>query len=199
MTRCGRSPGAFQGAGLVEVLVTVLILAVGLLGLVGVQLASRRAVFEASQRTIATTLARDMLERMRSNPSQLERYVVTWLGDPAAPVAATDCAATICRPAQLAAYDLQRWHRRLTGTPAVAAPGKEVPHVGGLVAPRACIEHRAGAVTVVIAWKGLGEWAAPPPREGAGVTCGQGNGLYGEGDAQRRMLRVSTYIGGGEP
>ena len=53
--------------GLVEVLVAVLVLSVGLLGMAGLQLSSMRANASALAKTQATTLAADMLDRMRAN------------------------------------------------------------------------------------------------------------------------------------
>lgn len=58
-----------KGFTLVEVLVTVLVLAVGLLGLAGLQLAgmkSNRSAYLRSQAVIATY---DLLDRMRAEPS----------------------------------------------------------------------------------------------------------------------------------
>ncbi|MBV62712.1 MAG: type IV pilus modification protein PilV [Nevskiales bacterium] len=55
------------GVGLVEVLVAVLVLSVGLLGMAGLQLSSMRANASALAKTQATTLAADMLDRMRAN------------------------------------------------------------------------------------------------------------------------------------
>ncbi len=68
------------GIGLVEVLVALLVFSVGILGVTAMQLAAKRSGYEATQRSIATSLARDIIERMRSNPGQLPGYVVSDLG-----------------------------------------------------------------------------------------------------------------------
>ena len=60
--------GIYQkGYGLIEVLVSVLVLSIGLLGLAGLQTQSLRFNNEAYFRTQATLLAMDMSDRLRTN------------------------------------------------------------------------------------------------------------------------------------
>ncbi len=54
------------GVGLVEVLVAVLVLAIGLLGAAGLQLISLRGGHSAYQRSQATWLANDLIDRLRA-------------------------------------------------------------------------------------------------------------------------------------
>lgn len=56
-----------SGLTLIEVLITVVLVSIGLLGLAGLQLTSVQNSNSASERFIATTLAQDILERMRAN------------------------------------------------------------------------------------------------------------------------------------
>lgn len=56
------------GVGLVEVLVSLILLAIGVLGFTGLQLKAIDASAEASQQVLALTVARDLAERMRANP-----------------------------------------------------------------------------------------------------------------------------------
>lgn len=58
---------AQRGAGMVEVLVAVLVLAVGLLGIAGTQLVSLRNNHSAWLRSEATLRCYDILDRMRAN------------------------------------------------------------------------------------------------------------------------------------
>lgn len=68
--RHGVTPGRRQrGAGMVEVLVAVVVLAVGLLGVAGMQLGSLRSNHSAWMRSEATLRAYDMMDRMRANPT----------------------------------------------------------------------------------------------------------------------------------
>lgn len=55
------------GFTLVEVMVAIIVLAIGLLGLAGLQLSSLKAADSAYFRSQATMLADDILDRMRSN------------------------------------------------------------------------------------------------------------------------------------
>ncbi|MGO1061995.1 type IV pilus modification protein PilV [uncultured Acinetobacter sp.] len=63
-----------KGVGLIEVLVALLLLAIGILGFVGLQLRAMDAANEATDRTIAINIARDLAERMRVNKSELAEY-----------------------------------------------------------------------------------------------------------------------------
>jgi type IV pilus assembly protein PilV len=56
-----------SGLTLIEVLITVVLVSIGLLGLAGLQLTSVRNSSSSGERFIATTLAQDILERMRAN------------------------------------------------------------------------------------------------------------------------------------
>jgi type IV pilus assembly protein PilV len=56
-----------RGFTLIEVLVAIIVLAIGLLGLAGLQLTSLKAADSAYFRSQATLLADDILDRMRSN------------------------------------------------------------------------------------------------------------------------------------
>lgn len=59
-----------SGTTLIEILITVVLVSVGLLGLAGLQLTSVQNSNSATERFEATTLAQDILERMRSNRQQ---------------------------------------------------------------------------------------------------------------------------------
>lgn len=62
-----RKPAASRGFSLVELLVTVLILAIGLLGLAGLQARGLRDNKGALMRSQAVQCAQDILDRMRAN------------------------------------------------------------------------------------------------------------------------------------
>jgi type IV pilus assembly protein PilV len=75
-----RHPGN-GGFTLVEVLVAVLVLAVGLLGLAGLQLASMKSNHSAYRRSQATIAAYDLLDRMRANPGEFVGRTFTYADD----------------------------------------------------------------------------------------------------------------------
>lgn len=91
------------GFTLIEVLVAVLILAIGLLGLAELQVVGLRNNYNAYLRSQAILLAYDIAERMRANPVGLSSgaYLGTATSD--------DCEASTCTPQQMAGYDLRQW------------------------------------------------------------------------------------------
>ncbi len=190
----GRRGRGQTGAGLIEVMIAVLVFSVGLLGLVALQLTAKKNSFEATQRSIATSLARDIIERMRSNPGQIPAYVIDDVGDTGSPVTAgttcTQAAAVTCTTAQLAAYDLADWYGLLIGAAETVTVAGVSSNAGGLVQPRACISNADGDITVAIAWRGVNEMT-----DSAESVCGVGDGLYGDDDKLRRVLVMTTYIG----
>jgi type IV pilus assembly protein PilV len=75
-----RSGGRLYGQGgfsMIEVLIALVVLAVGLLGLALLQTVNLRYTKSAQQRTMAVNLASEMLDTMRTNVSEVEQYVMT--------------------------------------------------------------------------------------------------------------------------
>jgi type IV pilus assembly protein PilV len=58
-----------RGFTLVEVLVTIIVMAIGILGVAGLQLAGMRSNHSAYLRTQATIAASDLIDRMRADPA----------------------------------------------------------------------------------------------------------------------------------
>lgn len=58
-----------RGVGMVEVMVALLLLAIGVLGFTALQLRAVSASMEAGNQVAALNIARDLTERMRANPS----------------------------------------------------------------------------------------------------------------------------------
>ena len=57
-----------QGSSLIEVLITLLIFAVGLLGFAGLQLNALQSTADSSQRSQAVWISQELAERIRANP-----------------------------------------------------------------------------------------------------------------------------------
>lgn len=74
--RSPRSLGHSRGLTLVEVLVTLVIISVGLLGVAALQLTTVRNNYDSFVRSQAAMLASDMLDRMRANRNRAEQYAV---------------------------------------------------------------------------------------------------------------------------
>ena len=183
------SPRRQRGVGMIEVLVAVLVFAVGIMGMTAMQLAAKRSSDEATQRSIATSLARDIIERIRANPDQVADYVVDELGS-AAVAFTTNCNTASCTPAALAERDLFEWNELLQGASERVTIGGATTNAGGLVDSRACITNNNGNVAVAITWKGVNEMTNP-----AESDCGEASGLYGANNVQRRLLVMTTYMG----
>lgn len=93
-----------QGFSLIELLIAVVIMAVGILGVAGLQVESLQQNRSALYRAEAVQLANDLIDRIRVNKG----IVYTSLID-APPPAATDCEVSTCTPSQMANYDIAQW------------------------------------------------------------------------------------------
>ena len=60
-----------NGFTFIEVLIAMFILVTGILGAVAMQATAKKASFDAMQRSLASALAKDVIERMRSNKASL--------------------------------------------------------------------------------------------------------------------------------
>ncbi|MGD8940278.1 MAG: type IV pilus modification protein PilV [Gammaproteobacteria bacterium] len=97
-----------KGVSLIEVLVSLLILSLGLLGVAGLQTTSLRSNQTAYFRSQATAAASDIIDRMRANPQGVAagKYddidSASLPGDP-------NCIASGCSAENLADYDILDW------------------------------------------------------------------------------------------
>ena len=109
------------GFTLIEVLIAMVVLAVGLLGLAGLQATSLRNNQSAYNRSQATQSAYDLADRMRANIAGKATYTSIL---PGAATAKTNCLPTTmpasgCSPAEMAENDLFEWNRNLVATTAL--------------------------------------------------------------------------------
>jgi type IV pilus assembly protein PilV len=179
---------------MMEVLVSVFVLSIGVLGVGGLQVTAKRSNFEATQRATAAALAQDIIERMRSNPDELGVYTDAGVGREidGTTMTAVDCSAD-CAPTTLAQYDLYELEQAAIGV-AEQASGN---NVGGLTLPTACIsgpDGGAGVYSVAIAWRGMTKLSDP-----TSDACGSGTGKYdavggAEADVYRRVLVMQVFI-----
>lgn len=113
-----------QGFGLIEVLVSLLILTIGLLGMASLQTRSLQMTTGSQSQTQAILLAEDIVERMRANRSEIDDYAFD--GDPVN----CDSAFTIDNTS-VADNDLAEWRNGLAcllpgGNGEVAIAGRTV-------------------------------------------------------------------------
>lgn len=86
-----------KGAGMVEVLVALVLLAIAVLGFSFLQIRAISASLEASRNVQAMNIARDLSERIRVNRNGLKYY--TLIESPAT------CDSIVCTSQQMAEYD----------------------------------------------------------------------------------------------
>lgn len=98
-----------RGFTLIEVLVAVLVLAIGLLGMASLTLNSMKSNQSAYQRTQASLLAYDMVERLRLNPSLASSYNNVSISPTSNLGSAPDGCASGCTAAQSKALNLYEW------------------------------------------------------------------------------------------
>jgi type IV pilus assembly protein PilV len=100
-----------RGDTMIEVLVTMIIIAVGVLGAAALQVTTLKNLNSSHSASVAAIVTEDFSERMRANPTAAlaNNYVHA-----AAPGAFPDCAANACTPGQLATYDMGSWWAQLT-------------------------------------------------------------------------------------
>ena len=180
-----------RGFSMIEVLVTIVILMIGLLGLAGLQMKAVTAQMESYQRSQALTLLRDMGNRINANRMNAALYQTAALGT-ASGVAAPACPFVAAPTGNaIADADLCEWHSSLLGAAEIQSG---VANVGAMIGARGCITQTvapasgvAAVYQVEVAWQGLNSTATPT------ITCGAGQ--YGADETKRRAIALPVSIG----
>ena len=185
-----RSFRQVAGFAMIEVMVTVVVVAFGLLGIAGLVSRAFVAEVEGTQRTQAMLLLQDMASRLESNRANVGSYVTA----PNTPITGYNgTTLNVCNAgAALAARDVCEWGRMLAG----ANEQIGTRNAGVLVGARGCvyeIDAFNRIYAVAIAWQGM--TAGPAPITGTGFApngCGQG--LYGD-ENRRRVMSMPVRLG----
>jgi len=113
------TPSHEGGFTLLEILVALLVLSLGLLGLAALQTIGVKFNQESYERTQATLLAYDIIDRIRANPTartagtnNFDNINITY--SPNYPADAT-CTSS-CTPANLRDFDIRRWKENIAAT-----------------------------------------------------------------------------------
>ena len=177
-----------RGTSLLEVMITLVLVAFGLLGIAAFQAKAQVGSIEAYQRAQAVLLLEDIQARINSNTDHAGDYVVaTALGT--GDGASTDCSTAAAGSAR----DLCEWSAALKG----AAEVKAGSNSGAMTGARGCIEQvqakneatgvcTQGVYQVSVAWQGMHDTVAPV------LACGRN--LYGA-DTKRRAISVRVAVG----
>ncbi|MFT4195885.1 type IV pilus modification protein PilV [Ottowia sp.] len=109
-----------RGLTLIESLVAIFVTALGILGILGVQMRTLADTQTTVRRAQAIRLIEDLGERMKVQPNalaNLDAYVIGWgtaTGTPPlTPQAGSLCDSSACTTGQLAAYDIREWKRQV--------------------------------------------------------------------------------------
>lgn len=111
-----------RGVSLIEALVAIVIMATGIMGIVGVQLRTLSDTQTSVRRAQAIRLIDDLGERMKVNPSastNVNAFVMDWASGssvPATSEASKNCATSLCNHTELANYDIREWKRSVERT-----------------------------------------------------------------------------------
>lgn len=173
-----------RGFSLLEVVIAIAILALGILGLAGLQARAHLAEAESYSRAQALILMGEMANRVSANlmdadegkKGSASEYNVT-TREFGVGTAAVDCSGKT-GAALVACNDLSDWHSALRGS-AVQSGGALV---GGIKLARGCVVRETVTVSagppaitlqqyvVSVAWAGMGNFGTVP----ADRTCGSG-------------------------
>jgi type IV pilus assembly protein PilV len=158
-----------HGGALLEVLITIVILTIGLLGLAGLQMRLQVSEMESYQRAQALILLNDMASRISANRYSAADYVT-----------ASALGAGMACPTSTAtqqARDASEWCNALQG----AAETSGANNVGAMIGGRGCVESLGSSeYMITVAWQGFVPVSAPP----ISVTCGQNQYNSAEAGAQ---------------
>ncbi|AXA91713.1 type IV pilus modification protein PilV [Massilia sp. YMA4] len=174
------------GFTLIEVLVAVLVLAVGLIGGTAMQLHAMRARQESALLSTAVQAAAAMAERIRANAGQRSVYLSLDYDAAIEPAPAPPrilCQDTACAPAALAALDVYELKRMVrTSLPAGRARvcrDAHAWHAGRLRWP--CSAAPGAPVVVKIGWRGKNPDGTPLADDDSGVVAGVAMAVAGVG------------------
>lgn len=107
-------PTRSRGFSLIEVLVSMVVLAAGLLGIAGLQVSALRWTADSGNRSTATQLADELMEKVRSNPSQEAAYI-TATTQTSVPTASAACYGAGCNAAARVNTDIAEWRAAVAG------------------------------------------------------------------------------------
>lgn len=115
--RAGQRARAQAGFSMIEVLISLVLIAVAMFGHAGLQLNAMKFAKGGASRMQAAFLSNELAERMEANKvgSVNGDYVVASVSSTPS-TASTDCTTTACNASALAAYDLAEWTTRVAAT-----------------------------------------------------------------------------------
>ena len=183
-----------------EVLITMIIILIGLLGIVALQAKAQVAELEAYQRAQALIILSDIVDRINVNRATATCFDITSNTTNGTPYLGTStggghygtstCTASTSEYNTQAVNTLNAIDAILQGSAETLGGGS----VGAMIGARACISYDSsselnsvagtGLYKIVVTWQGMGDLVSP-----TGMNCGVG--LYG---AETKRRAVATTI-----
>lgn len=194
-----------RGFTLIEVLVTIVIMLLGILGVIGMQARAAVIEFEAYQRGEALSLVREMQSRLTDSRAIVDGYLDSAVSSTDGSVyvgsganAKDFSVSSVCIggagvPLAEAKFAMCEWAKTLQGSNSLDGTSK----VGAMIGARGCLirvepaEGNALAdIYVTIVWQGKSNGAEPDPASAAG-KCASGVNF---GDGLRRGVSVRVLV-----
>ena len=193
---------AQNGFSLIEVLITMLIILIGLLGIAALQGKAQIAELESYQRAQALILISDIVDTINANRNTVSCFAFTddtangtpFIGvDEADHLGAPACTASSAGDNANTVAAIEDLDAALQGT-AEAIGGT---NVGAMIGARACISYDAtteigspvvagtGLYTIAVSWQALADLTTP--------TANCANGLYGA-ETKRRTVSATLRL-----
>ncbi len=137
-----------RGITLIESLASIVIAALGILGILGVQMRTLTDTQTTVRRAQAIRLIEDMSERMKVSPNALLNIhdYTSGYAEKGSGLSAADCTITACPPAEQAKYDLKQWKT----TVEAVLPGGQASI---FLAPGETTDPNRRLLGVMIAWR----------------------------------------------
>jgi type IV pilus assembly protein PilV len=182
-----------RGYALVETMVTIVVIAFGLLGVAGLMSRSFVTESEATQRTQAALLLQDMVTRIEANRANAAQYVTGDNGITGFEVVNNMKSVVACDPAApLAERDRCGWGRLIAGIDE-QVDGQAASLLPGAIGCIYELDAFNRVYAISVAWQGPSTGAEPiVDNNFAPTNCGRD--LYGT-EAQRRLVTTLLRIG----
>lgn len=167
-----------RGASLIEILVSLVICAFGLLGYVGMQSRAATMEFESYQRSQAMVILEDMVGRLSASRTGASGFVSAGVigGGPV-----EDCTGKVG-----SALDVCEWGNLLRG----AAETRGGSTIGAMTGARGCIQRANGTqhnYIISVVWNGTSSTGGPKS------TCGKGTAAFPD-ETLRRVVSTDICI-----
>ena len=134
-----------RGFSLLEVLITLLIVKLGLLGVLAGQTLALQYVIDATQRTTAVALSASLVQELGAVAAGSSSFTLDL--NPDTSVTAPGCnAEVICSGAELRDYQLANWQQLWQSS----AAGERI---GAMFAPQFCLQFSGGSLQLQASWQ----------------------------------------------